>query len=57
MTLPGLTLGAQYSFTVAGVDAGGRVGDKSALAQVITFDSKLICTCRMLLYIQVIFKY
>ena len=40
LTLSDLTQGAEYSFTVAGVDAGGRVGEKSVLAAAITFDSE-----------------
>ena len=42
LTVSDLTQGAEYSFTVAGVDTGGRVGEKSVLAQAITFDSKLV---------------
>ena len=44
LTLSDLTQGAEYSFTVAGVDTGRRVGNKSALAQIITFDSKFVYT-------------
>ena len=42
LTVSDLTLGADYSFTVAGVDAEGRLGEKSALAGVITFDSEFV---------------
>ena len=42
MTVSDLTQGAEYSFTVAGIVAGGTVGEESVLAQVITLDSKLI---------------
>ena len=41
LTLSDLTQGAEYSFTVAGVDEGGRVGEMSALARTITFHSEL----------------
>ena len=36
----GLTQGQEYSFTVVGVDAGGRVGENSA-PSTITMDSSL----------------
>ena len=42
MTMSDLTQGAEYSFTVAGIDTEGRLGEESILAQVITLDSKLI---------------
>ena len=42
MTVSDLTQGAEYSFTVAGVYAGGRVGEKSVLAKAVTFDSEFI---------------
>ena len=52
MTLSDLTQGADYSFTVAGVDAGGRVGEKSDLSNNVTLDSwsyknltSLVCIC------------
>ena len=41
MTVSDLTKGAEYFFTVAGVDAGGRVGEESVPSQLITFDSML----------------
>ena len=41
ITVSDLTQGVEYSFTVAGVDAGGRVGEDSMLAQAILFDSEL----------------
>ena len=34
-TVSGLTQGLEYSFTVVGVDAGGRVGDSSTLSRII----------------------
>ena len=40
LTVSDLTQGAEYSFTVAGVNAGGRVGNESVLAGMITFDSE-----------------
>ena len=40
MTVPGLTQGLEYSFTVAGVDAGGRMGGKSLSSDAITIDSE-----------------
>ena len=42
VTVFDLTQGAEYSFTVAGIDTVGRVGEESALAPVITLDSKLL---------------
>ena len=43
-----LTRGVDYSFTVAGVDTGGRVGDRSVLAEVITLDSEFsVCHYRL----------
>ena len=40
MTVFDLTQGAEYSFTVAGVDAEGRVGEKSVTSENITLDGK-----------------
>ena len=34
-TVSGLTQGLEYSFTVAGVDAGGRVGENSTPSTII----------------------
>ena len=34
----GLTQGVDYSFTVAGVDTGGRVGEESVPSETLTFD-------------------
>ena len=47
MTVSDLTQGAEYSFTVAGIDSGGRVGEESMSAEAITFDSKFVlyATC------------
>ena len=41
LTVSDLIQGASYSFTVAGINTVGRVGETSVLAQVITLDSKL----------------
>ena len=41
-TVPGLTQGVKYYFTVAGVDAGGRMGGKSVCSDAITIDSKFL---------------
>ena len=43
MTVSDLTQGPDYSFTVAGIDTGGRVGEESAPSQLITFDSMFWC--------------
>ena len=48
MTVPGLTQGLEYSFTVAGVDAGGRVGENSAHCSFV-FDCKFARLSKMLL--------
>ena len=40
MTVLDLTQGAEYSFTVAGIDTGGRMGEESASATV-KLDSEL----------------
>ena len=40
MTVSDLTQGAEYSFTVAGVDTGGRVGEKSAASNPVMFSSE-----------------
>ena len=40
VTVSGLTQGAEYSFTVAGIDTGGRVGESSVLAKFITLDGE-----------------
>ena len=42
ITLYNLTKGAQYFFTVAGVDAEGNVGEESVPSQIITLDSKFL---------------
>ena len=36
-----LTEGAEYFFTVAGVDTGDRVGKESLPSEVVTFDGKM----------------
>ena len=41
MTVSDLTQGAEYSFTVAGIDTGGRMGEESASA-TIKLDSEFI---------------
>ena len=38
-TLSDLTEGAEYSYTVAAVDTGGRVGEESMAAKPLTLDS------------------
>ena len=40
MTVSDLTQGADYLFTVAGIDAEGRVGEYSALSEILMFDGK-----------------
>ena len=40
MTVSDLTQGAEYSFTVAGVDAGGRVGEESDSSNIVTLDGE-----------------
>ena len=40
MTVSDLIEGVEYSFIVAGVDKGGRVGENSVLAQFITLDGE-----------------
>ena len=40
MTVSDLTQGVVYSFTVAGVNIGGRVGEKSLTSEELTFDGK-----------------
>ena len=41
MTVSDLTQGANYTFTVAGVDAGGRVGENSMQSKILTLDGKI----------------
>ena len=40
MAVPDLTQGFEYSFIVAGVDAGGRIGEKSIFSDAIIIDSE-----------------
>ena len=40
MTLCDLTQGAEYSFDVAGIDTGGRVGESSLSSEFITLDGE-----------------
>ena len=40
-----LTQGTEYSFTVAGVDIEGRVGEESVSAQAITMDNEFKLWC------------
>ena len=40
-TVSGRTQGLKYSFTVAGVDAGGRIGEKSVPSYIV-LDSKYL---------------
>ena len=42
MTVSDLTQGAEYYFTVAGIDTGGRMGEKSVDSEKLTFDGKVI---------------
>ena len=42
MTVSDLTQGAEYSFTVAGIDTGGRVGEESMAAKAITLASEFM---------------
>ena len=39
-TVSNLTQGVEYSFIVAGIDRGGRVGEKSMSAEMITLESE-----------------
>ena len=41
MTVSHLTQGAEYSFSVSGVDAKGGIGKKSMSADTVTLDSEL----------------
>ena len=40
MTVPNLTQGAEYSFTVAGVYAKGGIGKKYMSAETVALDSE-----------------
>ena len=40
MTVSDLTQGAEYTFTVAGVDAKGGIGKKNMSAETVTLDSE-----------------
>ena len=40
MTVSDLAKGAEYFFTVAGVDAEGRVGEESVPSQIFTLNSQ-----------------
>ena len=40
VTLSDLTQGADYIFTVAGIDVEGRVGEKSVPSKILTFDGE-----------------
>ena len=40
MTVSSLIQGAEYYFTVVGIDAGGRVGEDSALSERLTLDGE-----------------
>ena len=40
MTVSDLTQGAEYSFSVAGVDAKGGIGNKNMSAETVTLDSE-----------------
>ena len=40
MTVSDLSQGAEYSFTVAGIDTGGRVGERSNSSEFVTLDGE-----------------
>ena len=42
MTVSNLTQRAEYSFTVAGVDAEGRMGESSDSSTVVKLDSECL---------------
>ena len=46
MTLSDLTKGAQYLFTVAGVDAEGRVGEESVTSEIVKLKSQYLYRVR-----------
>ena len=41
VNVSGLTKGARYFFTVAGIDTGNRIGRISLQSEAVTFDGKL----------------
>ena len=44
--ISGLTKGAAYFFTVAGVDTGNRVGEESLPSEIVTIEGKVTyCVC------------
>ena len=50
MTVSDLTQGAEYSFTVAGVDAKDGIGKKNTLADTVTLDSELKVVTNKLMF-------
>ena len=48
ITVFDLTQGAEYSFTVARVDTGDKVGEKSVSSSVLMFDSE--CSCKIIIF-------
>ena len=42
LTLSDLVQGANYSFTVTGIDTYGRLGEESLPSDVVAFDSKAL---------------
>ena len=49
MTLSDLTQGAEYSFTVTGVDAEGRVGENSDSSTIVKLDSECLIKISILI--------
>ena len=47
MTVSNLTQGAEYSFTVAGVNAEVRVGEESVPSELATLDNECLCSCNI----------
>ena len=44
MTVSDLTQGVEYSFTVAGVDTGNRLGEESLSSDKLNLDGKVVLT-------------
>ena len=57
MTVSDLNQGAKYSFTVAGVDTGGRVGEKSMAAKFLTLDSEFMIHTHIHTYLHFTYVY
>ena len=43
MTVSDLVQGAEYSFTVAGIDGEGRVGEDSIVSETFALEGKELC--------------